>query len=100
MYLWLVKARPDAQESEMALGHMTAWTEKGCSTALRYTEQRRTKRETQADRWLTVLYTAEETTNIVLDRRSAGCLMTVSNFRQTNMVEMAREQRENGKYHK
>jgi len=64
----------------MALGHMTAWTEKGCSTALRHTETRTAKRETQADRWLTVL----ETTNIVLDRRSAGRLMTVSSFRQTN----------------
>lgn len=100
VYLWLVKVRPDARESEMALGHMTAWTEKGCSTALRHTEQRMTKRETQADRWLTELYTAEQTTNIVLDRRTAGCLMTVSNFRRTNRVEMHGEQWENGKYHK
>lgn len=36
VYLWLVKVRLDARESEMALGHMTAWTEKGCSTALRH----------------------------------------------------------------
>ncbi len=44
VYLWLVKVKPDARESEMALGHMTAWPEKGCSTALRDTEQRRTER--------------------------------------------------------
>lgn len=100
VYLWLVKVRPDARESEMALGHMTAWTEKGCSTALRHTEQRTTKRETQADRWLTELYTAEQTANIVSDRRTAGCLMTGSDFRRTNRVEMPGEQWENGKYHK